>query len=553
MDLWIPAYEALETRRRRQGSQIAFSFLRLGAENFIEPQSLTWEEVFHRCLRYALLLKKLGVRRGERVAIQGYNGVEWVLLDWACLISGVISVPLYSGTLADEMNQIFDEAEVKILFCGEKSAELSIRQLSFVEVEQGIQDLESPGSWVSMEDPDSIATIIYTSGTSGRPKGVVHSYRNISSAILTANEMATLGPRDQMFSYLPLSHVAERMLIEVGCLYCGTSVFFLDRVERLNHYLPKIRPTVFLAVPRIWDLLRFRIEKELSQNKELQKKLRFLPRFLKKTLIARALKKKLGLDRARACLSGAAKLSTETAQALDNLGIQIHEAYGLTETFCISAISQLGNPVMGSCGRIYEGVEVQIREDGEIWLKAPFHFTSYYKQPEQTAEAIEAGWFKTGDIGHLDEEGNLYVTDRKKNLFKSSGGKYVAPYVGESLLKGHPLIKEALVFGEDKAYCVALVSVESPDFRIEDLKSHLESVNSKLAHHEHIKVIGVLPWAWTAATGEMTASLKLKRKVVIEKYLKLIHQLYDTREKVLIFGRDFSAIQEGKFSAHTGL
>jgi len=520
---WISPAEALKGHYLRQARRPAFGYLRLAGSTFEKFQTMNWAEVWHRVQRYRRHLNNQGLKAGDRIALQGMNSVEWVILDWASLISGIVSVPLFKGSARDEVDFILKESESKILFCDEVNPSISIKQISFTDLELDSSKLNSDDYPEPELDPDSLATIIYTSGTQGEPKGVMHSLRNLSAAIFTCNQIARLTDRDRLFSYLPLSHVAERVLVDLGSLYSGASVYFLDRVERLIQYLPEARPTIFLAVPRVWDTIRFRLEKELSHSR--------LRRW--KKILGFAIRRKLGLDRARYCVSGAAKLSPETNQALSDYGIEVMEAYGLTETLGVSTLSRPGEKTMGSCGKLYPGIEAKIANDGEILLKAPFHFKGYYKQPELSAEVLKSDWFATGDIGHFDSDGNLFITDRKKNLFKTSSGKYVAPLVAETFLKNHPAVREALVAGENRAHCVALVSVDLTLVTSGEMERHLEMVNRKLPSHEHIKTLWITGDSWTSTSGELTPSMKLKRRVVMNKYASTIENIYESRARII--------------------
>jgi len=444
----------------------------------------------------------------------------------------LISVPLYPSAHTSEIDIIISESEMKLLVTDRELPQTRVAQISFAALEKRTEDL--PDDWVFTERPmTELATIIYTSGTSGHPKGVMHSVANIVDALSSADSLIQLNPQDRFVSYLPLSHVAERMLVEFGGLLAGGTIFFVDKVDRVVNLLPKIGPTIFLAVPRIWDLIRFRIEKELSATASLRSKiLSFFPNSIKAPLLSVLVRRKLGLDSARLCFSGAAKLSAETGQALQSFGILIHEAYGLTETLCVSTLTPPGQTLFGSCGKLYPGVEARIESDGEISLKADFHFLGYYKHPEWTEEVVKNGWFHTGDVGHFDESGFLFITDRKKNLFKNSGGKYIAPQVAENFLKSHPMIREVMVLGENRPHCVAIASIDLLQGSLEDLGVLLESVNAQLAPYQQLKTLGWTSRQWTVESGEMTPSLKLKRRVVLERYTEEIEFLYTGGQKV---------------------
>jgi long-chain acyl-CoA synthetase len=521
----IHPYWIMRDHAEERPDAVALSALKLGRSSFDEFHSLTWSETLTKVHQYANLFQSLGLRVGDRVGIRGYNGIEWVCADWACLALGLVSVPLYQASHLSEIEVIVAESEMKLLVTESEIPQLRVAQISFADLEDRAADMLE--TFQFSEPPLSqLATIIYTSGTLGHPKGVMHSVENIVGALETANEIINLNAQDRFLSYLPLSHVAERMLVEFGGLIGGGSIFFVDKVDRVINVLPQIQPTIFLAVPRIWDLIRFRIEKELSQKKILRRLSKWIPQRLLSRFMGGMVARKLGLNRARLCFSGAAKLSAETGQALESFGIVIHEAYGLTETLCVSSLTRPGDVTFGSCGRLYPGVESRIEADGEISLKAPFHFLGYYKHQEWTDEVVKNGWFHTGDVGHFDDKGSLFITDRKKNLFKNSGGKYIAPQVAENFLKSHPMIREAIVLGENRPYCVAIASVDLIQGTEKDLEGLLASVNAQLAPYQQLRVVGWTSKAWSVDSGEMTPSLKIKRRVLVERYTDQIEFLY---------------------------
>ncbi len=527
---WIPPLEALLARSPQKG---ALAALRLGDKTFDDFLVLSGREVQTKVFQYAEFLKDLGLGQGDRIAIKGYNGIEWVALDWAAMISGIVTVPLYGASVDSEVNHILREAQVRVLFVDETHDAYECRQVSFEELESRASLLSGNYRPTKAVRPEMLATLIYTSGTQGRPKGVMHSFGNLCEALLRANEVVNIGSRDRMISYLPLSHVAERMLIDVASLYTSAEVYFIDKVERMVSQLPHVRPTLFLAVPRIWDMLKFKLEKELKSNPVIQRRLARVPAVMRPWIVRRSIRRKMGLDRCRLVFSGAAKLGSQTAAQLKEWGLSVHECYGLTETLCVSTMTRPDQIVFDSCGQLYHGVQARIAEDGEILLKAPFHFEGYYEQPEATAEALQEGWFHTGDVGHFDPEGNLFITDRKKNLFKNSGGKYVAPLVAETLLKNFPAVREAIVLGENRPNCVALINWDSSLGTLKELEAHLDFVNQKLAPHEQIKKVAYCEEVWSASTGELTASLKLKKRVILEKYSAEIEALYNAKAKLM--------------------
>lgn len=528
------AYEVLECRVKTRGRENAIGVLRLGSERYDDFHFLTWAEVFKRVTQYGVFLQSLELQRGDRIALYGKNSMEWLCLDWAAQSVGLVTVPLYAQSHLDEVRYILAESQARIVFADALSESLPSQQILFSDLDFRASRIQSDCSPDPLR-PDEVSSIIYTSGTIGKPKGAMHTARNFFEAIEVAQKVIRLGPRDRLFSYLPLSHVAERVLVDMGCLYAGAEVCICERVDKAIAFLPKARPTIFFAVPRVWETLQARIEKELRSNALVEDRLAKVPFFLRKWILGRFIKRQIGLDRTRFVVSGAAKLSSDVATKFLDWGIRIHEAYGLTETLCVSTINPPGRAVIGSVGRVYPSVDAKIEADGEVCVRANFHFKGYYKHPELDAEVIDSdGWFHTGDLGSFDEAGNLHITDRKKNIFKASNGKYVAPIAIENLLRQHPAVSEVVVIGENRPHCIAVACLEV-DVDEGSVLKHLEFVNSKLASHEQIRSIGVCRRAWSPSSGEMTPSLKVKRKAVMEIYDQQIKELYETPSRVRFF------------------
>ncbi|MBN8555374.1 MAG: long-chain fatty acid--CoA ligase [Deltaproteobacteria bacterium] len=529
--------EVISARAVSDGNKKAFAFLKLGGKEFSDFQTLTWMEVYKKTLQYGEFLRGLSqLRRGDRIAIIAKNGPEWVLADIAAMASGFVTVPLSTQATLTELQFCLSEAGVKVVFCDQKNTELDsgILQITFAELETGILGLD--GNFApSPLAIDEMNTLIYTSGTNGQPKGVMHSMLAFSNAYQAIYRTFQIKFSDVFLSYLPLSHVAERILIEFTGIYSGATIYFVDQIEKVVHQLPKVRPTIFLAVPRVWDTMRFRIEREFAQNPILEKRLSHVPGFLRRFILSKFLKKKLGFDRARILVSGAAKLSLETIETFSRFGIQICEAYGLTETLGVTSMNIPKQLHRGSVGKACPGVFLRLMPDGEICIKSSFLFLGYYKRPQETAEALQNGWFHSGDIGKIDAGGYLIITDRKKNIFKTLHGKYVAPLPIEISFKNHPAIREILVIGESRPHCVALASVDEKNLDEKMLSTLLERINSRLAPHEQIKSLGCISSSWETSSGEMTASMKLKRRVVLEKYQQQIEDLYSSRSRVKFF------------------
>lgn len=535
---FLHPYRALERNLKNHPKQIAFGCLRLGKSHFKNFHELNWEEVHQKVRQYALLLESKGLKAGDKLAIQSRNQASWVILDWACMAKGIISVPLYPQSIDEEVKYIINEAEVKLLISEEQRSGLPCDVMLIEDFEEESKSFSPDQFKFEASSPDDIATIIYTSGTTGEPKGVVHRYQSMHEAIKEGNVLAKLTHKDRMISYLPLSHVVERVLADLGSLYLGMSLYFIDQVDRVPKMLPIVQPTVFAAVPRIWDLMLHKIERQMETSKAAQLMKRFLPSPVANSILGKMLRKKLGFGQSRLLLSGAAKLNEVNAKKLESFGIRITEGYGLTETFAITAFNDPTRPKLGSVGKPFPNVQVKIAGDGEILIKAKHNFVGYFKKPEETAKVVKDGWFHSGDIGTFDSEGRLLITDRKKDIFKTTNGKYVAPQPIELEFKTIPFVQEAMVVGENRPYCVAVLSLNNSEVSEKDLVELMDRVNSKLPMHEKIHSVMATRRTWSVDAGELTPSMKLKRRQILNRYQKGIDGLYNKREKCLILDEE---------------
>ncbi|PIR22147.1 MAG: hypothetical protein COV44_09415 [Deltaproteobacteria bacterium CG11_big_fil_rev_8_21_14_0_20_45_16] len=531
---FLSPYEALVKNAALYPHQTALGTLRLGNDEYENFFELDWSTCLEKVKAYALYLRSLGLKKGDHIAFRSRNQASWLLLDWACSAGGWVSVPLYPQSTIHEVSYILKEAEVKLLVSETIIDQFECNNISVEDLEIRSRALEGQKFISDCLDPELASTIIYTSGTTGKPKGVMHSEYGIYGAMQVANNIIHLSEKDRLISYLPLSHVAERTLSSYGSLYFGCAVYLVDSVEKMAKFLPKVRPTVFFAVPRVWELIRGKLAREMnnSTDKFSMKVLSRLPEFLRRTILGKMIRKRMGFDAARLMVSGAAKLSEETAEMLIGWGLPVIQGYGLTETFCISCMDEVSSSNPASVGRPYPGVELKIAEDGEVCLRAPFHFVGYFKREEETQAAFRDGWFLTGDIGRLDSDFKLIITDRKKDVFKTSNGKYVAPLPIEAQFRAHPGVQEAMVVGDGRPYCVVIVALQDPNLGEESLIELLERVNSNLPSHERIHSLGYFRRAWNVESGELTPTMKLKRRSVLKKYGTQIQSLYDRRVKV---------------------
>ncbi|PWT93011.1 MAG: long-chain fatty acid--CoA ligase, partial [Blastocatellia bacterium] len=523
-------------------------------------------EFIDRVKAVALGLASLGVRPGDRIALLSENRPEWSIADLAILCLGAINVPIYTTQAVEQIEYILRDSGARAIFISNRRlfkharSVLTDRMLEHIiffdpEAADGVEhaivlgSLEEKGraqaeerpeafdAYLKAVRPDDLATIIYTSGTTGEPKGVMLTHNNFMSNVLSVSRGLPIGPTDVALSVLPLSHIFERTGFYVFC-YTGISVYYAASFDQVGENLREVKPTVMTAVPRLFEKVYHRIVKKGMSQKgwkknvfmssltvgqhygELKDNRRWVPLGLrlKQRLASRLVfsKWREGIGgRLRYFVSGGAPLSPALSYAYLAAGIPILQGYGATET-CIVCANRPGNNHVGSVGIPFEGIELKIAEDGEILVRGPNVMRGYYGQPEATAEVLKDGWFYTGDVGHLDKEGRLYITDRKKDLFKLSNGKYVAPQLIESLLKQSELISQVVVVGAGRKQPVALVvpDWENLTHALSDAKEtfpkdrtelskdaaaiklvqrDLAGLTSDLADYERIRRVALLP------------------------------------------------------------
>jgi long-chain acyl-CoA synthetase len=547
----------------------------------------------------ALGLAALGVRPGDRIALLSENRPEWSISDLAILSLGAINVPIYTTQALDQVDYILSDSGARAIFISNRRLYKHVKpvldkrpleHLIFFEddvaddVEHGIAltGLEQKGRELDQGRPgafdaylnavraDDLATIIYTSGTTGEPKGVMLTHNNFMSNVISIGKGLPIGPTDVALSVLPLSHIFERDGFYVFC-YCGVSVYYSASFDQVGENLREVAPTVMTAVPRLFEKVYHRIIKKGMSEKgykrsifmsslavgqrygELKDKRRFVsPQLAIKQKLASKLvfsKWRAGVGgRLRYFVSGGAPLSPALSYSYLAAGIPILQGYGATET-CIVSANRPGNNHVGSVGIPFDGIELKIAADGEILVRGPNVMRGYYGQPEATAEVLKDGWFYSGDVGYIGKNGHLYITDRKKDLFKLSNGKYVAPQLIESLLKESEFVSQVVVVGTGRKQPVALIvpDWESLNHALAEAgenapKDHVElskfpaavkmvqkdvtRLTGELADYERIRRVALLPHEFTIDGGELTPTLKVKRKVIDERYGELIEELY---------------------------
>jgi long-chain acyl-CoA synthetase len=558
-------------------------------------------EAFSERLRHiALGLADLGVQTGDRVALLSENRPEWSIVDLAILSLGAINVPIYTTQAVEQVQYILEDSGARLLFVSGrkvfKHAAAGIRNVATLEglvffdseaaegIENAItlEDLEGRGREREREDADAydafvnsvrgddVATIIYTSGTTGEPKGVMLTHDNFLSNILSISSVLPITHEDVALSVLPLSHIFERTVFYVFCC-TGVSVYYAASFDQVGEHLNEVRPTIMTAVPRLFEKVYQRIVKkgmsaggwktklfawalEVGQrHAELKDKRESVPPLLEiKHDIANHLvfsKWRAGVGgRLRYFVSGGAPLSPTLSLAFWAADIPILQGFGMTET-CIVSANRPDNNKIGSVGLVFPGIDVRIAHDGEILVRGPNVMRGYYNHPEATEAVMQDGWFQTGDVGRMDEEGHLFITDRKKDLFKLSNGKYVAPQLVESLIKQSELVNQVVVIGAGRKQPVALIVPEwealaaamsaagesKPPTRaqwstnaaaIKLVQREVAQLTKTLADYERVRRVALLPEEFSIDSGEMTPTLKIKRRVVDEKYGQLIEELY---------------------------
>lgn len=558
-------------------------------------------ETFVRRVRHiALGLSVLGIRPGDRVALLSENRPEWSLTDFAILSLGAVNVPIYTTQAVDQVEYILKDSGTRALFVSGrkvfKHAAKALDNLSMpvkliffdpeaaTDVEQAttFKDLEESGAKRDLDNPrafeeilntvsaDDLATIIYTSGTTGEPKGVMLSHGNFVSNVLSIAGDLPISATDTALSVLPLSHIFERTGFYVFC-YAGVSVYYCGSFDQVGEHLREVRPTVMTAVPRLFEKVYHRIIKKGMSAKGLRRRIftralevghryavlqdqrKRIPRTLAlqqrvaDRLVFSKWRDGVG-GRLRYFVSGGAPLAPTLSYAFFGAGIPILQGYGATET-CIVSANRPDNNLVGSLGQPFPGIEVAIAEDGEILIRGPNVMQGYYGQPEATTHVLKDGWFATGDVGRMDDQGRLYITDRKKDLFKLSNGKYVAPQLLESLIKESEFVSQVVVVGAGRKQPAALIvpdweavkggltergesfpenrsELSQHEAAIKLVQSDAQRLTAELADYERIRRVALLPDELTIDNGELTPTLKVKRRVIDEKFGQMIDELY---------------------------
>lgn len=558
-------------------------------------EATTWSDLAGQVQRAARGFLALGVKPGDRVAVLSYNRREWVVLDLAAMMVGAVPIGIYFTAAPSEISFIVNDSG-SVLLAVENSAQygkVSDKQNELATLRRVIM-MDGPAdepwalAWAEFlalggpeldEEiarrlraiaPGETGTLIYTSGTTGKPKAVDLSHRALCNC---TDVLALTTPQkdtDRLISYLPLAHIAERMLSVHSFAAYGPKLYFARSVQELSQHLAEVRPTVFFGVPRVWEKLVSALREKLGAAMGTKAKLAEwaqatgracakaeregqrrpavlnIQHRIADRLVYQKVKAAIGLDQARLLFSGAAPIAPETLEFLSGLDILVYELYGQSET-CGPTTSNLpGANRLGSVGRAVPGTELRIAPDGEVLVRDTKLFSGYVGQPEATAETLAEGWLYSGDLGRLDDDGYLYITGRKKDLIITAGGKNISPAAIEAVLETHPMIEHAVIAGDRRPYCVALVTL-SPDhlagfaaaqgISVEAAREHravreqvqqaIDAVNADQSRVAAVRKFCLLPGRFGVETGELTPTLKIRRAVILERYKAELEGLYE--------------------------
>lgn len=509
-----------------------------------QTRSLTWREFDQEVRKVAAGINKLGLPKGSHIGLISKNCAEWFVVDVAIMLSGHVSVPIFPTAGRETINYVLTHAKCSAVFVGKlehaedqiKAIPESVTSIGFPyagpKLDIDWQTLTSEPMFEESPVPslDDTMTIIYTSGSTGSPKGVVHPYSSISWSAEASLAALTVDENDRILSYLPLSHITERILVEMASLYSGMQIFFIESLETFKTDIQRCQPTLFISVPRLWTRFQMGLLSKMPQKK--MDLLLSIP--IVKGIIAKKLREGLGLNSARLCASGSAPISPATIIWFNKLGINISEGWGMTENCALGTSSvPFRLDKVGSIGRAYEGVDIRIAEDGEIQSKAPGNMKEYYLDPEKTAEVFtEDGYLRTGDKGEIDSDGYVKITGRLKDIFKTAKGKYITPVPIESKLMENSLVEQVCVTGSDLKQPIALLvlSLESRGTDKTELTNSLhdtlKSVNTTLESHQVLDRVVIINEEWTVDNDLLTPTLKIKRHVLEKKYHDTINAQY---------------------------
>lgn len=581
--------QALDRTASARGDLPALNYKRDGAWC-----TISWREYRERIHRAARALIALGVAAGEHVTILGFNCPEWFIADVGAIVAGAIPAGIYTTNSPEQCQYVAEHCSARVAFVENHeqlakflTVRASLPALRAIVLMHGTTDAEGVLSWdeflargseagetelaarLAAQREDDVCTLIYTSGTTGAPKGVMLSHANLTWIMAAASSHIDVQPGDVMLSYLPLSHVAEQCFSLIGNIVFGSWVWFAESIDTVPETLRDARPHHFLAVPRVWEKMQARMEAVGATNSGLKRRIAKWARGvgaasnyalqngasrgrgygIAQRLVFSKVRKALGLDRARTLITGAAPIARTTLDFFLSLDMPILEVYGMSECTAITTISTPRRYRTGKAGWILPGTEVRLAEDGEICIRGPHVFKGYFRDAEASAAAIDSeGWLHSGDIGEIDAEGYVQITDRKKELIITAGGENIAPALVEGHLKTIPGVSQAVVVGDRRRYLAVLLALDpekiptlaslagSPARTLQEasecerfsahLQQGIDAVNQRLARVQTVKRFAILPAELSIDGGELTPTMKVKRKVVHEKYAALIDRLY---------------------------
>ena len=504
-------------------------------------QGISWRRFEQETLDFATALLSLELKRGGSVCILMGNVPEWPISDIGTIAAGGVGVGLYPTSSAEQIAYIINHSDAEFVLVdspAQLQKVLSVRD-QLRKVRQIIAlEADSSGDLMSYRDfiergrmersrfasllkeraegaaPDDVAIMVYTSGTTGAPKGACLSHRYIINSVESLRQTIPIYDTDVSFSYLPFCHVAERISGLYNRLYAGAPVYFVDDLARLGEYMLEVKPTVFASLPRFFEKIHARAVSDMER----------LPEAERSTFKTTRVKDYFG-GRIRLATSGGAPLPLEVAEFFAAAGLPILQAYGLTENVCV-AFNRPDNYKFGTVGPPMPGCEVRIAADKEILVRSEMMFSGYYKAAEETAKVFNDGWLLTGDLGELDEDGFLKIIGRKKELIVTSTGKKVAPALLENMLKEHYVVSQAMVYGEGRSYLVALITLNAAAAR-ETVQAIVDDVNRRVSSTESIKRFAVLDRDFEIERDEITPTGKLKRDVITDRFQHLIDELYN--------------------------
>ncbi|MBN2423532.1 MAG: long-chain fatty acid--CoA ligase [Calditrichaceae bacterium] len=562
--------------------------------------SISYEELGERVINLTHGMSVLGIKEGDKIAILSNNRPEWPITDFASFALKALVIPIYQTLPPNQIEYILNDAQVRAVFVEnelqlKKIEEIkkNISTLEFIVIfdspktkKKGVETFSSlivNGEKHRKEHKDffkksidkikseEICTIVYTSGTTGNPKGVMLHHKGFVQDIINAEAVLNIYPDDVFLSFLPLSHLYERLAGHWTPIYRGATIYYARSIDTVIEDIAEARPTIMVSVPRLYEKVASAVQDQVEHGPAVKRNLFYWAigtgleyhekriegtagkwlekryQFADKVVFSK-IKKKLG-GRFRCPIAGGAPLSVDTLKFFEAIGLRIVEGYGMTETHLIITLTPPGKTKYGSCGKPIGGLELRIAEDGEVLIKGDILMAGYYNQPEITAETIDKdGWLHTGDIGYLDEDNYLFLTDRKKNIIVTSGGKNVAPAPIEHKLKTSKYIDEVCLVGNQRKFISALIipnyellkkwakennlKLESNEELVKSkevldfMMNEVNNMQEEFARYEAVKKITLLPVPFSIDEGEITPSLKIKRNVVEKKYKTLIDRMY---------------------------